>query len=166
MYLAGNIFFIIILVAALIAIPLGIPGTFVIFLASLIYGVITHFAQITQALIWALLGIAIFGELIEYFAGILGAKKFGTSRAGIIGAVAGGILGGIVGTGILPLIGSVIGLLIGAFLGAFLIELAIKKKPAQALRAGWGTFTGRIGGILTKVILAIVMIILVLVRIF
>lgn len=166
MHLAGNIVFIIILVASLIAIPFGIPGTFVIFLASLIYGIITHFVQITQALIWALLGIALFGELMEYFAGIFGAKKFGTSRAGIIGAVAGGILGGIVGTGILLLIGSVVGLLIGAFSGAFLVELAIKKKPAQALRAGWGTFTGRIGGILTKVILGIVMIILVLVRIF
>lgn len=166
MHLAGNIVFIVILVAALIVIPFGIPGAFVIFLASLIYGVITHFAQITQTLIWILLGIALFGELMEYFAGIFGAKKFGSSKAGIIGAIVGGILGGIVGTGILPLIGSVVGLLIGAFLGAFLMELIVKKKPAQALRAGWGTFTGRIGGILTKVILAIVMIILVLVRIF
>jgi len=166
MHLAGNIIFVIILIAALIAIPLGIPGTFIIFLATLIYGVITHFAQITQALIWTLLGIALFGELMEYLAGIFGAKKFGASRVGIMGAVAGGILGGIVGTGILPLVGSVIGLLMGAFSGAFLMELAIKKKPAQALRAGWGTFTGRIGGILTKVILAIVMIILILTRIF
>lgn len=166
MHLAGNIFFIIILVAALLAIPFGIPGTFVIFLASVIYGVITHFSQVTQTLIWVLLVIALFGELIEYFAGILGAKKFGASRAGIMGAIAGGILGGIVGTGILPLIGSVIGLLIGAFSGAFLVELILKKKPAQALRAGWGTFTGRIGGILTKVILGIIMITLVLVRIF
>jgi len=166
MHLAGNIVFIIILVAALIVIPLGIPGTFVIFLASLIYGIITHFAQITQALIWTLLGIALVGELMEYLAGIFGAKKFGASRVGIMGAVAGGILGGIVGTGILPLVGSVIGLLIGAFSGAFLMELAIKKKPAQALRAGWGTFTGRIGGILTKIILAIVMIVLVLARLF
>lgn len=166
MHLAGNIVFITILVAALFAIPLGIPGTFVIFLASLIYGIITHFTQVTQALIWILLGIAIFGELMEYFAGIFGAKKFGASKAGIMGAIVGGVLGGIVGTGILPLIGSVIGLLIGAFSGAFFVELAIKKKPAQALRAGWGTFTGRIGGILTKVILGIVMIILILTRIF
>jgi len=166
MHLAGNIVFIIVLVVALFAIPFGIPGTFVIFLASVIYGVITHFARITQTLIWVLLGIALFGELVEYFAGIFGAKKFGASRAGIIGAVVGGILGGILGTGILPLIGSVIGLLLGAFSGAFFVELAIKKKPAQALRAGWGTFTGRIGGILTKVILAIIMITLVLARIF
>lgn len=166
MHLTGNILFIIILVAALIAIPLGLPGTFIIFLASLVYGLITHFSQITQTLIWILLGIALFGELMEYFAGIFGAKKFGASKAGIIGAIVGGIIGGIMGTGILPLIGSVVGLLIGAFLGAFLMELAIKKKPAQALRAGWGTFTGRIGGILTKVILGIVMITLVLVRIF
>ena len=166
MHLAGNILFIIILVAALIVIPIGIPGTFIIFLTSLIYGIITHFTQITQALIWVLLGIALFGELIEYFAGIWGAKKFGTSKAGIMGAIGGGILGGIVGTGIIPLIGSVFGLLIGAFLGAFLMELIIKKKPAQALRAGWGTFTGRIGGILTKIILAIVMVILILAKIF
>lgn len=166
MHLAGNILFIIILVAALIAIPLGIPGTFVIFLASLIYGIITHFTQITQALIWTLLGIALFGELMEYLAGIFGAKKFGASKAGIIGAIVGGIIGGIVGTGILLLVGSVIGLLIGAFSGAFLMELAIKKKPAQALRAGWGTFTGRIGGILAKIILATVMIVLILARIF
>ena len=166
MHTVGIIVFIIILVAALIAIPLGIPGTFIIFLASLIYGIITHFAQITQALIWTLLGIALFGELMEYLTGIFGAKKFGASKAGIIGAIVGGIIGGIVGTGILPLVGSVIGLLIGAFSGAFFIELAIKKKPAQALRAGWGTFTGRIGGILAKIILATVMIVLILARIF
>ena len=166
MHTVGNILFITILVAALLTIPLGIPGTFVIFLASLVYGIITHFTQVTPALIWALLGIALFAELLEYFAGIWGAKKFGASRAGIMGAVAGGVLGGIIGTGIIPLVGSVMGLLIGAFLGAFLMELIVKKKPAQALRAGWGTFTGRIGGILTKIILAIAMITLVLAKIF
>ena len=127
MHLAGNIIFVIILVAALFAIPFGIPGTFIIFLASLIYGLITHFSQITQTLIWIFLGIALFGELMEYFAGIWGAKKFGASKAGIIGAIVGGILGGIVGTGILPLIGSVIGLLIGAFSGAFFMELGCRN---------------------------------------
>jgi uncharacterized protein YqgC (DUF456 family) len=165
MPLVGHILFIVVLIVGLVGIPFGIPGTFIIFLASLLYAAITHFSQVTPVLIWVLLGIALFGELMEYFAGIFGARKFGASKAGVIGAVAGGIVGGVIGAGFLFLIGSMVGLLIGAFLGAFLVEVVIKKKPAQALRAGWGTFTGRIGGILTKVILAIVMIILVLVKI-
>ena len=70
--------------------------------------------------------LAVVGEILEFIAGVLGAKKGGASRRGMWGALIGGIGGAFLGIAIpIPIIGSLIGAAIGTFAGAILGELSV-----------------------------------------
>ena len=81
--------------------------------------------------------------LLDYILALLGAKKFGASRMGAIGA----ILGGFVGFIIPPFF---LWLLIGPFLGALIGELVNGENLQQASRAGWGGFLGTVAAYVAK----------------
>lgn len=87
--------------------------------------------------------------LLDYILPLLGARKYGASRIGILGAV----IGMLVGIIFFPPFGIIFGLLVGAFLG----ELIAGKEQSQALRAGFATFLGSLTSIVVKLLLAIIM---------
>lgn len=88
--------------------------------------------------------------LLDWVSGALGAKWFGSSKWGIIGAIVGGILGLFFG---LP------GIIIGPIAGVFAFEIFFaKKEMKEASNATWGTVVGGLAGILGRVILALGMI--------
>jgi uncharacterized protein len=84
---------------------------------------------------------------LDYFAPLVGAKFFGATKKGLIGALIGGILGII----FFP----PFGIFLGSFLGAVLAESLNGKKPEEALRAGVGTFLGSVAMIVLQTIFAI-----------
>ena len=143
----------------------GLPGLFVITAGAFIYGLMTHFSEITLVTVVILLVIAIAAELIEFLSGILFAKRFKVSKNGIIGGVIGAIAGVAVGVPI-PVIGSLIGMFLGAFLGAVLFEYQKNKDKKLALMAGLGILLGRVGAILIKAALAVVMLIIIFGKVF
>ena len=102
--------------------------------------------------------LAIFGEVLEFFSGVAGAKTAGGSAWGKFGAILGAIVGAIVCTFLIPIpiVGSLIGACGGAFLGAYLLELAGGKKSKPALKSGAGAGVGRLTGTLIKLILGVV----------
>ena len=66
----------------------------------------------------------------------MGTKRFGGSRAGMIGATIGLVVG---------LIAPIpFGILIGPFIGAFIGEILNKSNSKSALRAAYGSFLGLI----------------------
>ncbi len=152
--------------AGLLSILIGIPGTFIILGTALIYAIFTHFQIITVKLLFGLLGIAIMGEVIEAFLGLLSARKFGASRLSLFFALVGGFAGALIGSMFLPLVGTVVGAITGAFLGTFLPELVVKKELRVSIKAGVGTFLGRTAGILTKLVLGAIMVGLVVAKLF
>ncbi|UCD85971.1 MAG: DUF456 domain-containing protein [Deltaproteobacteria bacterium] len=162
----GVIIFLLVLIFGLISIIFGLPGTIIIFLATLVYGLITSFAKIKLKLILILLALTVLAELIEFAVGVIGAKKFGSSRQAIIFSIIGGIVGAIIGLPIPLGIGSVLGAFVGAFLGAFISELLSYRDLRRASRVGFGTFLGRVLGMFSKGALALIMIILILFAIF
>ena len=87
--------------------------------------------------------------LLDYMLPLVGAKKFGASRTGIIFAVIGMITGMI----FFPPFGIFFGLLIGAFVG----ELIAGKSQSQAFKAGFVTFLGILTSMVVKLMLAVVM---------
>lgn len=105
-------------------------------------------------------GIALFGELLEFIAGALGAKVGGGTRRGMLGAIIGGFIGGIALTFMLPvpLVGTLIGALVGTFLGAMLGE--ITAAQAMSVRGSMlpatGATIGRVLGTVAKVGIAMV----------
>lgn len=140
-------------------------GTLIIFIGIIIYALLTKFAVIGTNTLAIILILYILGEAAENVFVILGAKRFGASNAAVAGAIIGGIVGAIAGAPLLG-VGIILGTFLGIFLGGFLVELFILGDVAKAIKAGAGGIFGRIGSIAVKVVIAIVMIGLVMVRIF
>ena len=140
-------------------------GTFIILLGAVAYAWLTQFQTITLPLLVILLVLYLIGEILEYFLVVMGAKKWGASNWAVVGALAGGILGAASGMAFFG-VGIFVGTLVGIFLGAFLVELMIKRDVKGALKAGAGSLLGRVGSIVIKVFIALIMFIIMGMRIF
>jgi|GEM_PF-743942 len=152
----------IILFGALLVIPLGIPGTFLIAVIVLLEAILTDFATVgTGLLIW-LFAIAVALEGVEYLITGISAQRYGASKIGVVGAILGALIGAIVGSSLVPVIGTLIGTLVGAYVGAVGVELFRTGSTETALRAGFGAFVGNAGGKLAKVVGGVFMIVLII----
>lgn len=127
--LVGLLFFLGLLGTAL---PI-LPGTLIAFA-----GVFVHqlwFAE--ESVGWTFVGIAgglaAFSLLVDFAAGWWGAKRFGASRKGALGALLGGIAGIFFGP---------VGIIFGPFFGAIAFELIDQRPAHEAARAGFGTLIG------------------------
>ena len=150
----GWVLLVLVGLAGLILNILGLPGIWLIALVTIIYGYASGWDVYVGT--WIALTLLIFGvtaELIEFFAGAAGAKKFGGSKRGMIGAIVGALVGGIALTPVIPIpiVGTVIGSIIGTFAGAFLVEAGIVGKThRESGMAGLGASIGRTVGIVVK----------------
>lgn len=129
-----------------------LPGTTLIFAGALLF----YFTMGMESSGLAWQGLVFIGVLfalsvlLDWVSGALGAKWFGSSKWGIIGAILGGIVGLFFG---LP------GLIVGPIAGVFLFEIFIAKQEIkQAGHSTVGSVVGGIAGIIGRVILALGMI--------
>ena len=150
--------YILVSLAGLVSLVFGLPGTFVILGASVLYGWYGGFSEITVRVIIILVVLALAGELIEFLLGILGSKKYESSNRAIVGSIIFGIIGAVMGAPFFFGIGAVIGAFAGAFAGAILMELSQGKKMDEAIKSGWGAFLGRVAGTISKGAVGIAMI--------
>lgn len=127
-----------------------IPGPPIIWGAMLGYAALTDFQDINQTHLIVFGLVTAFVMLMDYVAGVYGAKKLGASRWGMVGAFVGMIVGLVIGT--LP------GFIIGPLIGAVAFELMIGRKMGEAMKAGFGTFLGFLGGTVMKIVVSVVMI--------
>ena len=156
----ATVLLVIFLGAALAVIPFGLPGTFLIVLSSLVYAWATEFAEVTWATLALLLAAALFAEGVEAAAGIMGAKRYGSGNMGVLASIAGGIVGALLGAPLFFGLGAIPGALIGAFAAAVLAEVVGGRSLHEALRAGWGTFLGRVAGTAVKGAVAVAMVVI------
>lgn len=109
---------------------------------------------LTQAVVddWWFLGITLVVALIvfalDYIIPAIGTKKFGGTKAGMIGTTVGLIVG------ILAPIP--FGIIIGPFAGALIGELSNKADSATAVKAAFGSFLGFLTGTFMKFIVAVI----------
>ena len=150
--------YILVSLAGLVSLIFGLPGTFIILGASVLYGWYGGFSEITVRVIIILVVLALAGELIEFLLGILGSKKYESSNRAIVGSIIFGIIGAVMGAPFFFGIGAVIGAFAGAFAGAILMELSQGKKMDEAIKSGWGAFLGRVAGTISKGAVGIAMI--------
>lgn len=152
------VLYILVSLAGLVSLIFGLPGTFIILGASVLYGWYGGFSEITVRVIIILVVLALAGELIEFLLGILGSKKYESSNRAIVGSIIFGIIGAVMGAPFFFGIGAVIGAFAGAFAGAILMELSQGKKMDEAIKSGWGAFLGRVAGTISKGSVGIAMI--------
>ena len=92
--------------------------------------------------------IAMIIWLLDYIIPAMGTKKFGGSKAGMIGTTLGLIVGLIA-----PIPG---GIIIGPFVGAFIGEMSNKNDSKTALKAAFGSFLGFLTSAFIKFIIAVI----------
>lgn len=166
MEILGMIFFWIILIVGVVIIPFGVAGTFIIVADALVYGIITGFEEITLPFLGILLGIAIFMEIVEGVFGAVLARRYGGSKWAMAGAIIGGFIGAVLGTPVTPVIGTLLGAFMGAFAGAALLHGLSTGEWKEAVMVGLGAFFGAVSGKISKIIAAIVMVVMIGFRIF
>lgn len=126
-----------------------LPGTALV-LGGIVLGAwIDDFTRVGP---WALAVVSVMAVaawVLEYVAGLLGAKRAGASRQALIGAAIGTVLGlfmGLVGVLFLPLLGAAAG------------EYIAQRDHGRAAQVGLSTWVGLIIGLLAKVVLAFMMV--------
>jgi uncharacterized protein len=147
---------ILIMVAALLATPLGVPGLWIM-VAVLAGGV--WLGKVGWLVLGVCLVLAAAAELIEYLILDRMNIRYGGSRMAFWGAIAGGVIGVIVGMPV-PIVGSVVAGFLGSFLGAAAATLYETRHVESAARVGWGTLLGRMWAAAVKVAAGLVILVI------
>ena len=142
---------------AIALIVVGVVGTFLPVLpgAALVFGGMLLAAWIDdfQRVGWitlVILGVlTVLVFVVDFVAGLLGAKRVGASRLALVGATVGTIVG---------LFFGLVGILIAPFVGAVVGEVIARGRLAPAARVGLGTWIGLAAGALAKFALVLAMV--------
>jgi uncharacterized protein YqgC (DUF456 family) len=110
---------------------------------------IDGFARVGPGTLAGLALLTLAAYALDFIATAVGARRFGTSWWGVVGAVAGIVVGLFLGLA---------GLLIGPFLGAFAAELMARRGVRQAGCAGLGAWLGLLLGTAGRVCLVLAMV--------
>jgi uncharacterized protein len=125
-----------------------LPGPLLV-LAGIVLGAwIDGFTRVGTGVVAVSVVLAVIGGLLDYAAGLLGARKVGASRQALAGAAIGTVLGlfaGFIGVLFLPLLGAAIG------------EYMARRDEAHAVRVGVATWLGIMAGMAAKVVIVFVM---------
>ena len=140
---------------ALVLMILGIVGSFLPVLpgpltswAGLLVLHFTEGVEMSQTFLIVTLIVAIIIYVLDYIIPAIGTKRFGGSKAGMIGTTLGLIIG---------LLSPIpFGIIIGPFVGALIGELINENDINKALKAAFGSFLGFIASTFLKFIVAIV----------
>ena len=127
-----------------------LPGTTIILAAAIVHRLIVG---PEKGMGWwslgGLIALAVVSYGIEFASSYFGAKYFGATRWGLVGAIIGGIVGiftGFVTLVILPIVGAILG------------ELFAGKRLINAGKAGWGTLLGSLAGMIGKLAIGLGMV--------
>lgn len=148
----------------LVSIAFGLPGTIIILACIFVYAQLTNFhAAVGVPFFIFLCALTVIAETADTWLAAVGARRYGASTGSIWLSFFGGLAGAIMIGGPLAIVfgplGPVVGAFVGAFLAAIAYELYTGKKGSEALRAGWGTFLGRLAGMVLKLVISVAMII-------
>ena len=138
------------LVAGLAGVVLPvIPGSALLVGGALLVGWADGFTRVSgwTVAVCAVIGAAIW--VVDFAAGVLGAKAFGASKWAVIGSAVGLVVGLFLG---LP------GIVLGPAIGALAFEYMRDPNFDRALRAGAGAFVGFVLGSAVKVALAFILV--------
>ncbi|WP_438446467.1 DUF456 domain-containing protein [Gorillibacterium sp. sgz5001074] len=128
-----------------------LPGVLAVYAAFFVYGLMISWSDFGFWFWFIETTIVVVVFVADYALGAWGVKRFGGTRASVIGSTLGIILG--------PFVIPVAGLLIGPFLGAVIGELIAGKDARSAMMAGWGALVGFFTSTAAKIILQLIMIV-------
>jgi uncharacterized protein YqgC (DUF456 family) len=106
----------------------------------------------------AIVVLAVVGELSEFTAGMISARRSGASWHGSVAAIFGAIVGAIFGTFMIPILflGTLIGACVGAGLCVWGMEISRGEQAEHSLRHAVSAGLGEFVGIISKFAMGIV----------
>jgi uncharacterized protein YqgC (DUF456 family) len=126
------------------------PGTAIILAAAIIHRIMLGPEKsIGWRTIVVLVLLTFATYALDFLSGYFGARYFGATKWGMFGAILGALIGIFFG---------IIGLFVAPMIGAILGEFVAGKRMIDAGRAGWGSLLGNLGGMISKLVIALVMI--------
>lgn len=151
------------IILALILIAVGVagiiypalPGLAFMFLSTWLLAYAGDYQIYGSGTLWAVGLISLAGILMDYIAGVLGAKYTGAGKLAVRGAFIGSIVGAFF---------SIPGLILGPTLGAAAGELINRKTMIQAGKVSLGTLAGLIIGTAFKIGCAVSVLLILLFR--
>lgn len=155
-HLLAGIFLAMLLATQLLHV-LGLPANWLLLLLVAAWAYLNPLADMPAWFFMLLGGLAMFGELFEQVIQVLGARRYGTSGKGFLGAFIGGFAGGILGAPIMFGLGALPGTLLGAYGGGLFFELMHNRPVAEAHRSAMGNLFSRVLGIVVKLALGLAM---------
>ena len=136
---------------------LQLPGTWLVLAAAAGYDWWHGWQVFGPWMLVILAGLAVLGEILEQFTGLVTNKQVQGSRRAGIGGLIGGIVGMFVFTFPLPIIGTIAGGLVGCFLGALIAELTVRDDVVHSTRVGARNVIGRLLGMIAKLLICMAM---------
>lgn len=140
---------IIMLVALVGNVVPGIPGTPLALIAAVAHRLYFGQSSVNNTVLFVLILLTAIAVVFDFLGSALGAKKFGATWRGVVGAVVGGIIG---------LFFSLPGIILGPFVGATVFEMVGDKEFKQAAKAGAGAVIGLALGVIGKSAVCVIMI--------
>ena len=127
----------------------ALPGTLLV-LAGIVLGAwIDDFSRVGWPALVLVSVLALIAWALDYVAAVLGARRAGASRQAVIGAALGTVAGlfmGLVGVLFMPLLGATLG------------EWLARRDHGRALHVGVATWLGLMAALVSKVVIAFMMI--------
>jgi hypothetical protein len=146
----------VVVAGSLLVIPLGLPGTWVIAAAAVMYRIFVPTGGIGWFTVICVAVLAALGAAADLALAGRYARKYGGSRRAGWGAVIGGLVGAFIGIPV-PIVGPVLGAFVGAFVGALALELTAGTGGVNATRVATGALIGRAIGAAINVAIGLTM---------
>lgn len=146
------------IIAALFALGMAgavfpiLPGALAIYAAFFVYGLFFSFEPFGFWFwtIQTVIVVVLFAA--DYMVNAWGVKKYGGSRASVVGST----IGILIGPFVIPAFGLIIGPLAGAIIG----ELIHGSSMDRAIKVGWGALVGLFTSTVVKIIMQAAMIVI------
>jgi hypothetical protein len=128
----------------------ALPGALLESISIFIYGIVTGFSDFSIWIGLLILGIGVLSGFLEEIGAMLGARRRGASRWGMLGAIVGAVLGFLTGNLFLVIVLTIA--------GAALVEYTVNRREwNEALDMGLGAFVGLVTGYVAKAVIAVVL---------
>lgn len=126
----------------------ALPGPALVLAGILVGAWIDDFTRVGAWTIGIVVALTVLAWVLDYLAGLMGAKRAGASPQALAGAAVGTVVGlfmGLVGVFVMPFVGAMAG------------EYLARRDHGRAVHVGLGTGLGIMLGLVAKVVLSLVM---------
>ena len=117
----------------------NLPGTFIFLFCTFFLGLFNNFEILSKKILFIVLLIYIFLELIEFIFSFLAIKLYGGKKSSMFYSIVGGLICAFIGGLIFPIVGSFCGLILGSYLTIYYNEKRLGETHKKANKIAWST---------------------------